>query len=169
MPSRSRCLRLPSGLARPLRTLLFLLLGLALGGAFSGCRTLEGPSSASFASVVIRGHSEEEISAAAAKVFGEDGYTGAPAAGGSMVFEKEASRARTLARAGAIDTYYGARTINRVRAELVPLADGAFRLQCQAYTVSGTGDPFFDDEVALTNLRSAPYRALLERAADALK
>ena len=159
----------PGPRALAARVVFFLLLGVVLGGAVAGCRSLEGPSSASFASVVIRGHSEEEIAAAATKVFGEDGYTSAPAAGGSMVFEKEASRARTMARAGAVDTYYGAHTINRVRAEIVPLADGAFRLQCQASTVSGTGDAFFDEEVALTNLRSGPYRALLRKVEAELK
>jgi hypothetical protein len=63
----------------------------------------------------------------------------------------------------------GARTLVRVRAEVVALEPGSHRLQCQAYMVSGAGDSFFEDEHRLANLRSGPYRRLLEEVAKRLK
>ena len=42
----------------------------------TGCRSLSGPASASFASVTIQDHSPDEIVGATAKVFGADGYMG---------------------------------------------------------------------------------------------
>ncbi len=84
---------------------------LALAG--SGCRSFSGPGSASFASVTIPNHSEEDIAAATAQVFGADGYRGGKTGPDQMVFEKEASRATTFAREGFVGTHYGAQTINR--------------------------------------------------------
>jgi len=51
-------------------------------------------------------------------------------------------------------------TIIRVRAELVDLGNGAQRLQCQTYMVSGAGDSFFENESRLANFRSGPYQDL---------
>jgi hypothetical protein len=133
------------------------------------CSTFSGPGSASFASVTIQNHSSEEIAAVTAQVFGADGYRGGASGAGQMVFEKEASRATTFAREGLVDTTYGAQTINRVRAEIVPLSGGTYRLQCKAYMVTGGSDPFFQDEVPMTNIRSGPYQSLLNQVAKQLK
>jgi len=140
---------------------------IALAGV--SCRSFSGPGSASFASVTIQNHSSEEIAAATAQVFAADGYRGGMSGAGQMVFEKEASRATTFAREGLVDTSYGAQTINRVRAEIVPLSGGTYRLQCKAYMVTGGSDPFFQDEVAVTNIRSGPYQSLLNKVAKQLK
>jgi hypothetical protein len=137
--------------------------------AATGCRSLSKPGSASFASVTIRNHSSQEIAAATAKVFGEDGYAGGLSNTGQLVFQKEASRATTLSREGIFATQQGSQTANRVRAEIVPLADGSHRLQCQAYVVRGAGDAFFEDEVRLSNMRSGPYQSLLNKVAKLLK
>jgi hypothetical protein len=88
---------------------------------------------------------------------------------GQMVFEKEASRATSFSREGLVDTYYGAQTINRVRVEIVPLSDGSNRLQCKAFMVTGGSDPFFQNEVPLANLRSGPYKLLLNKVSKQLK
>jgi hypothetical protein len=142
-------------------------LGLALLGA--GCGSLKGPGSASFASVKIEHHSQEEIVAATAKVFTEDGYTGGLRGQHKMVFEREASRATTLSQSGLYATHMGARTVNRVRLEIVPLGDSStYRVQCQAYVVRDAG-AMLEDEVRLTNLRSAPYQALLNKVKKELK
>ena len=78
-----------------------------------------------------------------------------------MVFEKETSRGTTMMREGVFATQGGAQTINRVRAEIVRLSDHEYRLQCQAYMVTGGSDPFFQDETALAHVRSFPYQSLL--------
>ena len=148
---------------------LTALLFLFMAAAGSGCGNLSGPGSASFASVMISNHTPAEIAAAATQVFAEDGYAGGATGGGQLVFQKEASRGTSMARDGIAATQAGARSLNRVRAEIVPLGNGTHRLQCQAYMVTGAGDSFFEDEVRLANLRSGPYRSLLNRVADRLK
>jgi hypothetical protein len=148
---------------------LNLALLLLLGLLSAGCQSMSGPGSASFASVVIEGHSPEEIAAAATQVFHEDGYNGGGSGLGPMVFEKEGSRMNSLAYEGVANTYYGAQTIVRVKAEIVPLGPDKNRLQCQAYVVSGTHDPFFTEEKRLTNIRSRPYQNLLDKVADRFK
>jgi hypothetical protein len=143
-----------------------MLLPVVLAG---GCRAFSGPGSASFASVTIKNHSADEIAAATKQVFVAEGYVGGLTGSGQMIFEAEASRATSFSREGFANTYYGARTINRVRAEIVPLGGGTYRLQCQAYVVTGGSDPFFQDEVPLTNVRSRPYQSMLNKVAKQLK
>ncbi len=150
----------------PYVPLLSLCILLTLAGA--GCGSLSGEGSASFASVTIKNHSAEEIAAATAQVFGADGYRGGITGQGTMVFEKETSRATSFAREGIASGYYGAQTINRVRAEIVPLSGGSYRLQCKAFMVTGGSDPFFQDEVPVTNIRSRPYQSLLNKVAKQL-
>jgi len=134
----------------------------------AACHSVSGPGSASFASVTIQNHSAAEIAAVAAQVFGADGYRGGMIGPGQLVFEKEASRLTTFAREGIVNTTSGAQTINRVRAEIVPLSGGSFRLQCNAYMVTGGSDPFFQEEDPIAHIRSAPYQSLLNKVASQL-
>ena len=156
----------------PLQPCVFLLassLSLVLALAGTGCRSLSGPASASFASVTIPNRSVKEIAAATAQVFAADGYRGGLTGSGQMVFEKEASRATSISREGIVGTHYGAQTINRVRAEVVSQGGGTYRLQCKAFMVTGGSDPFFQDEVPLANIRSGPYQLLLNKVKGRLK
>jgi hypothetical protein len=137
--------------------------------AVAGCKSVSGPGSASFASVTIHNHTPEEIHAAAGQVFREDGYAGTQSGPMRMVFQKEASRLTTISRDGLVAAHEGARTLERVRTELVDLGGSSYRLQCQAYMVTGAGDSFFEDEVRKTNLRSGPYQSLLNKVAKQLK
>jgi hypothetical protein len=98
-------------------------------------------------------------------VFTDDGYVATKLGGGLWVFDKEASRLTTLSREGLVATQEGARTIERVRTELAKLKDGSFRLQCNAFMVTGAGDSFFENEVQILNYRSGPYRSLLRKVA----
>lgn len=143
-----------------------ILLCLALGG--TGCRSLSEPGSASFASVIIKNHSAAEIATVTTQVFTAEGYRGGKSGTGEMVFEKEASRGTTLSREGLAATQQGARSLIRVRAEIVPLSEGQ-RLQCQAYIVTGGSDAFFSEEVRLTNVRRGPYQSLLNKVEKQLK
>jgi hypothetical protein len=147
------------------RTFPFVLLALAL----AGCKSPSGPGSASFASAIIKNHTPAEIHAAAADVFREDGFAAFQVAPDRMVFEKEASRLASLSRDGLVATQGGARTIERVRTELVDLGGGTYRLQCQAFMVSGAGDSFFENEVAKTHMRAGPYRSLMNKIGKKLK
>lgn len=146
------------------------LAGLLLLLTATGCKSFVGPGSASFASVTIKSQSPQEIAKVTSMVFGEDGYRGGMANNGQMVFDQEASRATSYAREGIAGGFYGAQTINRVRVELVPLADGSYRLQCKAYMVTGGGGPYssLQDEVPLANFRSGPYQLLLNKVKSRL-
>lgn len=137
--------------------------------ALVGCKSASGPGSASFASVTIKNHTPAEIHAAAADVFREDGFAAFQVAPDRMVFEKEASRLASLSRDGLVATQAGARTIERVRTELVDLGGSTYRLQCQAYMVSGAGDSFFENEVAKTHMRAGPYRSLMNKVGKKLQ
>jgi hypothetical protein len=135
----------------------------------AGCTSLSGPGSASFASVTIADRTQDQIVAAATQVFTADGYFGGQNGPGRMVFEREASRGTTLAREGFMNTQAGAQTINRVRAEIVPLGGNQFRLQCKAYMVTGGSDPFFQEESALSHMRRLPYQNLLDKVKKQLE
>ena len=134
----------------------------------AGCRTGE-PDSASFASVQIKGKTPEEICKAAGEVFQEDGYMVGSLNPSAMVFQKEGSRGQSLAYGGVVDTYYGSSTKVRVRAQLVDMGLGTYRLQCKAYMVRNANDSFFEDESAILNIRARPYQNLLDKVAKRLK
>lgn len=139
---------------------------LALAGA--GCGATK-PGSASFASVIIRGPAPNDIQKATIEVFQADGYA-AGSIGDELVFQKEGSRMTNLAYEGLVGTHEGAQTLVRVKTDLVNLGNGAYRLQCQAYIVKGAGgDPFFQKEQRLANIRSGPYQSLLDKVAKRFK
>jgi len=144
-----------------------LSLSLVCGLFGAGCH-LGQPASASFASVTISGKSVGQISDATIAVFREDGYQ-ASASSQGLVFEKEGTRANTISRDGLAATQAGARTLVRVRVELVDLGSGAYRLQGHAFMVSGAGDSFFEEEHRLANIRRRPYQNLLDDVAKRLK
>jgi hypothetical protein len=142
-------------------------IAVALMGA--GCKSVSGPGSASFASVIIKNQPGELVAKTTAQVFIAHGYRGGMTAAGEMTFEKEASRSTTFAREGLVETYYGAQTINRVRVELIELSEGVIRVQCKAYMVTGGSDAFFQDEVPVSNIRSGPYQSILNDVKSKLK
>ena len=154
-----------AGRLRPAAVLAFLGVAAMLA---TGCRTGD-PASASFASVSISGKSPQEICQTTAVVFQEDGYQAGPLTPSSMVFQKEASHGQSLAYGGIADTHYGSQTAVRVKASLVDLGAGTYRLQCKAYMVRNAGESIFEDESPLMNFRSGPYQALLDKVAQRLK
>jgi hypothetical protein len=119
--------------------------------------------------VEIKGKTPQEICQTTGAVFQDDGYMVGSLNPSAMVFQKEASRAQSLAYGGVVDTHYGSLTLVRVRASLVDLGMGKYRLQCKAYMVRSAQDSFFEDESALLNIRARPYQNLLDKVADQLK
>ncbi len=128
-----------------------------------------GPASASFAAVTIKNHSVDEIHWATAQVFEADEYRGGKTSPLDTVWEKEASRLTTISRDGLVAAQAGAVTIERVRTQLVETGEKTYRLQCTAYMVSGAGDSFFENEVRLSNMRSAPYQMMLGKVQKTLE
>ena len=144
------------------------LVGLSGAILLNGCR-IGQPSSASFASVVIAGKTPEQICQTTGAVFQEDGYMVGLLDPSSMIFQKEGSRGQSLAYGGIVDTHYGSTTAVRVRASLVDLGAGTYRLQCKAFMVRNANDSFMQDESPLANIRSGPYQDLLDKVAKRLK
>jgi hypothetical protein len=135
----------------------------------AGCKSTGEPGDASFAAVRIQNHSVDQIATITLKVFGEEGFTGGMTGQNTMVFERAASRGATYAREGFVAGYYGAQTVYRVKAAITPLAGGTIRLHCKAYAITGGSDPFFQDEVPLSNAKSGKYQKLLDKVAAQLK
>jgi len=140
---------------------------LAVGGAVfgSGCQSSGKPDSASFASVEIRGWGTTQIEETTTAVFLEHGYSLKSGLAG-LKFEKEGTRTDQAAYGGWLDE---GRVKIRVRAEVVPLGAGLYRLQCKAWMVKNPGDAHFEEETKLTNLSSRPYHKLLDEVAGRLK
>ena len=130
------------------------------GAGVIGCKSLDKPHSASFASVQIQGHTAEQIRAATVVVFEQDGYAPADVGRSEMVFEKQGSRWDRIAYGSWIDDDA---VWVRVRVSMVPLSEGVFRLQCQAFKVRDKGDAVFEQQVRLRNNQSKPYQALLDK------
>ena len=103
------------------------------------------------------------------QVFREDGYAAFDAGPGQLAFQKEGTKMNNLGQNGVVGSYYGAQTMIRVRAQIVDLGTGSYRLQCQAYMVRNPGDSFFEDEHPLINARRGPYQHLLNKVAKRLK
>jgi hypothetical protein len=101
-------------------------------------------------------------------VFCENGYTESFNDGQSLVFTREGSRLETISRDGLVAAQEGQSTLVRVRAELVKLGAGTYRLQCQTYMVINAGQRF-EEEVRLANIRSRPYQKMLDAVKDRLK
>jgi hypothetical protein len=134
--------------------------------ALIGCKSLNKPASASFASVRIQGHTAEQIRAASAVVFQQDGYTLVEGHRPEMVFEKEGSRWDQIAYGSWVNE---APVWLRAKVTMVPLSADTFRLQCQAYKVRNKGDPLTEDQVRIGNSHNKPYQALLDEVLGQLK
>lgn len=142
-----------------------LLVALVAALVAGGCRA-SMPASASFASVVISNRSVDEIRAATIAVFAAQGYQALLGGGDELVLEREGSRGEEIAHGAWVGE---AGVINRVRAAIVELAPGQYRLQCRAYVVRNADDPVLEDAIRLGNARSRPYQKALNEVAARLK
>jgi hypothetical protein len=143
---------------------LFLVCVLSL----TGCSSWNKPASASFASVTITGHTAEQIRDTATAVFRENGYTGSAIDARRLVFTREGTRLETISRDGVMAAQKGQSTLVRVKAELVDLGSGVYRLQCQTYMVTDAGQRR-EEETRLFDIRSGPYQKLLDEVGTRLK
>lgn len=140
---------------------------LAIAGmGLLGCKSLSEPDSASLASVLIEGHTAEQIRAATMVVFQQDGYTAAGLQRSEMVFEKEGSRWDQIAYGSWVND---ASVWVRVRVSMVSLSADTFRLGCRSYKVRNKGDALTEEQVRIRNTHSKHYQALLDKVAGQFK
>jgi hypothetical protein len=144
----------------PLACLLLTFAGLAL----TGCSSMEKPGSGAFASVVISGHTPEQIRGATVLEFEQDGYTPSDIKSPEMVFEKEGTRWDQV----AYGSWMTKNVWIRVKVWLVPAAESKQRLQCQAYRVRDKGEPLESDPAPLRHSQNKPYQELMDKIASRL-
>jgi hypothetical protein len=143
------------------RKILVISLLVALAGAaVIGCQSGGKPASAPFAAVRIQGHTAEQIRAATAVVFQQEGYAAVNVHGAEMVFEKQGTEWDRIVHGSWIDQ---APVEVRVRVSVVPVPNGMFEVRCQAFRVKHKGDAVFEEEVRVKQNRSKPYQALLDK------
>jgi hypothetical protein len=149
---------------KTLPNLLWALLLIAAGAGLTGCSSLDKSGAGAFASVQISGHTREQVRGAVLLEFEQDGYAPADMKRDEMVFEKEGTRWDEVAYGGWLDKNIWV----RVSVSLVPLSDGAYRLQCQAFKVRDKGAPTQEDPVPLRKNKNKPYQAVLDKVAARL-
>ncbi len=148
-----------------LQILLASLLGALTGGVVTGCKSVDQPGSGSFASVRIQGHTLEQVRAAIASVFRQDGYTATDVRHPEMVFEKPDSKWERVVQGSWVDERP---FMIRVRVSVVPVSDGGFEIRCQAFSVRRKINASVEEEVRLKKSRSEPYQALLNKVPGSL-
>jgi hypothetical protein len=132
---------------------------LLAGGLTLGCRSTSQPPEARFASVTITNRPREQIRETTLRVFGEAGYATAGLVFlDEMVFERRGGTGTKLAYGNWMG---GTPVWVRVKAKIVPVTPGVFRLQCNAFVVRDKGDLRIEDETRLANYRGGPYQKLL--------
>jgi hypothetical protein len=135
----------------------------------AGCKSMDKPASASFASVVIYNQSPDKIRQAADTVFANANYQSIKKPDGAQVYEKEATKGQQVAYAGLVGAHEGERTIVRVRMGIEPQGVDAFLLSCKAFVVTSPGDFVSEQTFPLYGWQSGPYQDLLNNVRDNLK
>ena len=132
-----------------------------------GCRSTENPANpagAQFAAVEIHGNTPGQISAMTKEVFEKHGFKTTETRIDRLVFEKPGSKMDNFA--------YGSWMSDnpvwlRIKVAIVPIAEAACRLQCNAYLVQDKGRAL-EEEDRMKHLHSGEYQKLLEEVAQRL-
>jgi hypothetical protein len=136
---------------------------LVILAAFAGCSSLDKPSSASFASVVIINHTPAQIKANATIVFEQYGYQLVGKIGDDLVFQRDATRGETISYAGLVGAHEGAMIVMRVRVNVLQKDANSYWLSCKAFAVSNPGQPVFENSTPLFHFQNGPYQKLLDQ------
>lgn len=144
--------------------LLAALLGLTPLLAFTstGCSTAARGGPSTFASVVIDGHTRDEISRATMEVFNSHYYITAMGGTEMLMFEKSGGSMDNILYGGWSP---GEVTI-RVKVHLSSAGATSCLVSCQGYMVRDANDPMVEDEQKLSKLRRGPYQKLLEEVRE---
>jgi len=132
-----------------------------------GCQSAKQPGSMSHASVLLRGHTSEDIVRTRAAVFEEAGYAqaSASATAAQMVFERPGSRRDAVKWGG----WAGADVTMRVKVGMTSTVDGSVLLAADVFAVQNSDDPFFRTESRVVMANHRPYQKLLDQVAKRLK
>jgi hypothetical protein len=154
----------PGKIERWLDGVGIVLLAVILLAVGPGCQSSKGGSGA-FAAITIHDSSTSQVRETVMTVFGEKGFYDASRPG-SWFLDRPTSKMGRLMHGGWFDAD-GVR--ERVKLRLIPLSDGAYRIECTAVMVRDAGDAFFEEETRMTGLKSGPYEQLLEEVERRLR
>lgn len=142
-------------------------LALALIGSVGvGCKTADTADSGDQASVLISGHSEDEIRQAAATVFIGNQFQAAPSAVRELVFERKASHSSNFLYGGWLGADEG--LWERVKLTFLPKGDDTFVVGLNAYLVAYHGQGFFEEEKKRSRVHRSSYGKLLQAIQEKL-
>lgn len=131
-------------------------LGLVLlAGVLAGCKTNDTAHTGNQASVIITGHTKEEIQQTTIAVFKSDGYTQVA----DLVFEKEGSKWDTV-------TYgsLGSKSVwIKIRVSLTSKGEGRNALGCDVYAVDNHGEGFMESERKLAFAKGDECKEILDQ------
>ena len=139
----------------------FIGIGLCISSlALAGCKTNSNPNAAYFASVELHGNTPGQIAQVARAVFEDHDFFVARHTYTELIFEKQASKMDNLA--------YGNWIADkpvwlRIRAQIVPISEAHFRLQCRPFLVLDKNEVM--EEEIKPNFRAGPYQKLLDEVA----
>jgi hypothetical protein len=151
------------GLLPNSRFLLLALVVVALGAA--GCGTFDKQKAEKFASVKIHALSEREIRTAISDVFRDHEFK-VILTKTNVICEKEGSAGDNFLYGNWVG---GEPVWVRIKLTIVPMMEGAYRLQCLAFKVRDKGSLAFEEEVQVSGMGSHHYQKLLEEVADRFK
>lgn len=138
-----------------------VLVGLAGWG--TGCSSTDNGAPSGFAAVTIEGNTPGQIGQAAKEVFEEAGYTVAQPGLTRLVFEKRGSKMDQI----AYGNWMGETGVwVRVKAAIVPVREGVFRLQCEGFTLRDRGGTM-EEEIRVR--RKGTWQEMLDEVARRLK
>ncbi len=126
----------------------------------AGCKTNDEAHSGRMASVVVSGHTREQIQQALAAVFLANGFVKM----GDLTFEKPGSAWETANYGG----WSSSRVWIRMRTEIVPMATGQFELGCDAFVVEGHGVPGVEVERKFWVAKRTECKKILDAVKAAL-
>ena len=139
---------------------------LLAGFMLTGCRSMDKPASASFASAVVINQTPEKIRQAVIAVFQDNGYQIFSLSDNALVFQREATRGETIDYAGFAGAHEGTKVVMRVRVNVRPKDPSAYWVECKAYAVCNPDQQVFESTTALFGFQSKPYQKLMDQVAQ---
>jgi hypothetical protein len=128
---------------------------LALICILAGCKTTDAAGDGSAASVVIYGHTAEEVRQTTTEVFGWNGYTQVA----DLTFEKQGTKWDKVTYGGwGVDTVWF-----KMRVRLTSKAENSQVLGCDVFLVEKNSDDFMNSERKLEFAKADECKKILDQ------
>lgn len=130
-----------------------------------GCRTAgSGEKRSALASVTFHGNTPGQITRVVDQVFASHGYSADHQSPSTLEYEKEGSVGSNI----LYGNWLGEGVWIRVKAHLVPIGPGDFRMDCMAYRVRDRGSSV-EEEIPFSRINKGAFQKLLNECAEKLK